>query len=92
MASAVIRPVSGIRNREHKRKFAEDAKKILPMLMEIDDNFLKDLFDPETSDDYLHIYLFYKAKWNAVCEHARAYYPYVEVNATYFEKMYKPQL
>jgi hypothetical protein len=94
MASVVIRPRFDVRNREYKRKFTAEARKILPLLWEINDNFINDLFDEENSADYMDLYYWYKAKWEDACEYfiRNGKAVHCMINTKLFENLYKPQL
>ena len=94
MGSAIIRPTFDIRNREHKRAFAEEARKVLPGLMEINDGFLHDLFDEENPSSYQEIYQHWKQQWDHLCDWLirtqRAVH--CTINVALFENLYKPRL
>ena len=80
------------KNREQRRKVEKEIQKALPVFVQIEQDFLQELFDEENQNSYKDIYTRHLEHWNKTIDEwiKLKRLKCVFVNRFYLEEQYKP--
>ena len=81
-----------ITNRQERRLFENESRRISDLMLFIPLDFLKDIFS-ESDEDYELLYLKYNELWQKYCESAKQLHPRLKIcdpNPHFFEVTFKP--
>ena len=76
----------------HQEKaLVKESKLIMKKCSEVEDGFLRLIFDEEVDCTYQEIYDLYSGAWNELCEKFSKQIYYFNINNNYFYNQYRPE-
>jgi hypothetical protein len=88
-----IQPLMAMTNRWQKRKYQQEALRVVHHLEEINTSFLYEIFNEDTVESYGSLYQEYSQKWidrvKAICKNQKI--RFIGIDLQWFERNYRPR-
>jgi hypothetical protein len=87
-----VQPLTGMTNRWQKRRYEQEALRVVNHLEEINTSFLYEIFDEDNSQDYSVLYEYWLKRWTAkvqvLCDQSKI--KFIGIDSHWFERNYRP--
>jgi hypothetical protein len=88
-----IQPLSGLGNRWQKRRYEQEALKVVNILEEVNTSFLYEIFDENTLGSYAELFQKWQEEWDQrvhqICKSKQI--RHIGIDIQWFNRNYKPR-
>ena len=88
-----IQPLTGLSNRWQRRRYEQEALKVVNILEEVNTSFLYEIFNEDTLSSYTDIFQRWQEEWDQrvqqICRDKRI--RHIGIDSNWFRRNYKPR-